>query len=130
MYSKYLQEKYDYIREEIVNYIMQDTIEMVENMSMFELMECYRQINEDQAKVGRAESRARELEKKRKKQVDEIDRLASQSSSQGKHYGKEYLKKFKGMVTAQRAQNYYAGKNRPSEGEKGKGYRPPQSRID
>lgn len=130
MHNKYLEEKYNFIKEEILNYIIEDAIEVVENMSMFELHQYYNAINEDREKVKRAESRARDVEKKRSKQVDTIHRLASQGASSGKHYGKEYLKKFKGMVTAQRAQKYYAGETKPTEGEKGKGYRAPQSRLD
>ena len=130
MHNKYLEEKYNFIKEEILNYIIEDTMESLDNMSMFELNQYYNAINEDRDRVRRADTRAKQLEKKRSKQVDTIHRMASQGASSGKHYDKEYSKKFKGMVTAQRAQKYYAGETKPTEGEKGKGYRAPQSRID
>lgn len=128
MYSNYLQEKYQSMREEIIEYAMQEVIDLVEEMSMYELHTLYNELAEDAKQQAEREVRALGVQKKREKQLSAIGKLADKTSSSGKAYSRELSKKFKGAQTANKAMKYYMGDTKPEENP-GKGYRAPQSRI-
>lgn len=83
---------------------------------------CYL-ISEMKEKLRRAELRAYSLENKRGKEVENL-----------KQGTKEYLKKYRGYVTAGRAKRYYSGRPAPSDvtsDMKSKaGYRAPRTRLN